>query len=193
MGFEDYRRITIKEMGIWGRIVWTGQAETFDVSQTEDVDILQLRIRSSMITKWVMNSLTPTGWRKLNLKSKHFTYHFGDGKDSALDGPTMLLVLLKAANPSTRVGLSAFKSKLSRASVTNYDDDVTKLIDVMEANYQEILTNHGTHDDYAMNLFDALMDHQDSEFRSHILTKKNEWEAGEEIDSEGLIDHAILK
>ena len=84
-----------------------------------------------------MNSLTPTGWRKISLKSQHFTYHFGDGKDPALDGPTMLLVLLKAANPSTRVGLSSLKRKLSRASVTTYDDDFTKLIDAMEVNYQD--------------------------------------------------------
>ena len=62
---EDYRKITIKEMEIWVRTVWTGQAETMLVSVTNDVDIIQLKILSSMISKWVINSLTPMGWRKL--------------------------------------------------------------------------------------------------------------------------------
>ena len=67
------------------------------------------------------------------------------------------------------------------------------MLDDMETNYQHIIRQKHTHDDYVMHLFTAMLTSKNEEFNQMIQRSKDEWELGKDVTSDALIKTAVVK
>ena len=184
--------ITIEQVVRSAQLTWSDGAATGTVVITTDAAIMQKRIRSSMIGKWIRNLLTKQGKRKLMLKKKKFQYKNADGSTED-DGPTMFKLIYDMVKPATRAGLSSLKLKMTKFKLSDYGEDITEMLTAMEDTYDEILTLGGEHDDYILNLFESLKTSSNKVFSDFIGRKEDDYQAGEDITPELLSDMATVK
>ena len=53
------------------------------------------------------------------------------------------------------------------------------MLDAMENAYDIIISNQGSHDDYMMHIFSALLSSKNTVFKDYIQVFKNQWEDDE--------------
>ena len=155
---------------IWGN---TNGDHVIDTTEA-DPQVLQQRVRSSMISAWLKNSLTTSAKQKLALKSelyRHYNPIDGSYED---DGATMIAIIFDTANPSTTVGVSNLKSKLMQVNLSDYNQNVKNMLDEMELTYNEIIRKGGTHDNFILNLFNAIETSDNENFLKFVGNKRDD-------------------
>ena len=61
------------------------------------------------------------------------------------------------------------------------------MLDHMSDTYTEILKSGGSHEDYIMDLYSALLSTKNEVFKSFIQRSKDDWETGSNVSAEELI------
>ena len=120
-----------------------------------------------MIAKRIVGYLKAVDYEFLKNKAKQFTWS-GHG-DKEIDGPTILWILLQICNPSTLVGVAELKDDLRKATSAKFQNNVKILNDYMSSKFCNITEKGQTHEDYILDLFNALATVPNSEFCSSYL------------------------
>ena len=89
-------------------------------------------------------------------KKKFFRWTDADG-DTHDDGPTLLKLIFLEVNPATKVYLQTQKDIITSAIFGGYGNNVSAMLNAMENAYDTIISNQGSHDDYIMHIFSALL------------------------------------
>ena len=188
---------------IWGdrtATYATALPATFTVQHLTNIDndadeksTFHSRVRAEMIAKRIENSVTTASWKTLMLKKADFTWTNLTTGEIHLDGGTMLFILLSKINPSTRVGVSGLKLLISSATLAAFNHNVISLLNDMATNYARIVELGGSHEDYLLHIFAALLTTTNEIFRQFIQAEKNKWELGEAYLADTLIDKATTK
>ena len=100
-----------------------------------------------MIAKAIEGPLFKTSIKKLSLCPG--LYYWTDaGGIIRIDGPTMVYLIFKIINPSTRMGVSNLKYEIGKATLAKFGNIINYLLDDMDSN-DSIITEKGEcHDDY---------------------------------------------
>ena len=158
-----------------------------------DRPVFYTRIKATMIASRILKSITEASKKALMNKKKEFLWTDpATGKES-LDGPTMLSIILHEINPDTRVGVYDLKKDIMDARLSKFNNNVKEMLDHMDGQYQNIIQQGHSHEDYVMNLFDALLSSKNEEFRQAIRMEKTEWEKGNDVSADSLIFIATAK
>ena len=77
------------------------------------------------------------------LKKSLFRHRYRDDQGGSYedDGPTMLRIIFDKCNPTTKAGVNTLKSKLTKFTLKDYDDNVPEMLDSMQMIHNEI--DHG--------------------------------------------------
>jgi hypothetical protein len=162
------------------------------VNNEQDRPIFYSRVRANMIGMRIFNSLSDESKKSIRSKSALWSWTSEDG-EQFYDGVTMLQILVTKVKPSTRVGLTDLKDKIRSAKLVNFSENVADMLDNMGDNYLEILKSSGSHEDYLMDLFTALLSTKNDVFKSFIQRQKDDWETGKDLDADELIAAATEK
>jgi len=100
----------------------------------ENLKIYYRWVLYRIIAKRIESSLSPSSWKVLFGKRKHFTWIGVDGV-SSFDGPRMLKLIIMTINPSTRVGILDLKSDIQNACLWQFQWNVTDTCDKMMGCY----------------------------------------------------------
>ena len=147
------------------------------------------RVRSRMIAKRIVGHLKTADFENLKNHCEKYTWSNEDKEE--MDGPTMLWLLLQACNPSTRVGVSELKTDLRNATSAKFQHDVKKLTDFMSSKYREIEEKGQEHQDYQLDLFNALQTVPNPDFAAFIRDERQAWEIGGEKRPNQIIAEAL--
>jgi hypothetical protein len=143
-----------------------------------------------MIGLSIFNSLDEASQKSILTKSNIWLWTDQDGK-LCYDGVSMLQILISKVKPTTRVGVSDLKICLRNVKLSQFNHDVSKMCEHMDGLYQEILRNKGSHEDYLMDVFNALLTTKNSIFRSSVQDEKTKWEKGGDVDVDVLIRTSV--
>ena len=147
------------------------------------------RVRSRMIAKRIIVHLKTVDLEILKNQAAKYTWSNAD-KDE-LDGPTMLWLLLQTCNPSTRIGVSELKTDLRNATSAKFQHDVKRLTDYLSSKYREIEEKYQEHQDYHLDLFNALQTVPNPNFAVFIRDKRQAREVGGEKQPNQIIAKAL--
>ena len=128
-----------------------------------------------MVAKSILGALKPSAVNTIMLKKQYFRWTDSSG-DTHDDCPNLLKLFFLEVNPSTKISLQHHKYIISSASLGGYGNNVNNMLNGVEHAYDTIISNKGTHDDYAMHIFKSLMLTKNSIFRDYIQDFKNRWE-----------------
>jgi hypothetical protein len=145
-----------------------------------------------MIGMRIFNSLSEESKKSIRSKSELWKWTSTDGEEF-YDGVTMLQILVTKVKPSTRVGLTDLKDKIRSAKLANFSENVADMLDHMNDIYLEILKSSGSHEDFLMDIFNALLTSKNEVFKSFIQRSKDDWETGSNIEPDELIATATEK
>ena len=147
------------------------------------------RVKSRMIAKRILGHMKPADYKILKNKEEKYKWS-GNGKVE-YDGPTILWLLLQSCNPSTRVGVSELKTDLREATSAKFKHNVKDLTDYMSSKYREIREKGQQHQDYLLDLFNALKTVPNSDFSAFVRDERQSWEIGGTKDADQLITEAL--
>jgi hypothetical protein len=162
------------------------------VNTETDRPIFYARVRANMIGMRIFNSLNDESKKSIRSKSALWSWTSVDG-EQFYDGVTMLQILVTKVKPSTRVGLTDLKDKIRSAKLSNFSENVADMLDNMGDNYIEILKSSGSHEDYLMDLFNALLSTKNDVFKAFIQRQKDDWETGTDLEPDELVAIATEK
>ena len=109
-----------------------------------------------------------------------------------LDSPTMIQIIIQGIDPTNYVGVSESKKNTQNSKLSmigNRKDTIAG----MDANYQVILAYNHTNDDYTTHLFDAILTSNNEVFWYIVQRKEKNWEFGEDVNPNKLIDESVAK
>ena len=155
----------------------------------DHVDTFYCRVHSRMIVKRIIGYLKTVDYEVLKNKAKLFTWK-GHG-DEEVDGPTILWILLQICNPSTMVGVVELKDDLRKAMSLKFQHNVKQLTDYMSSKFRNIQEKGQTHEDYILDLFNALAKVPNSDFAVHVCDERRTWELGADKSSEEFIAKVV--
>ena len=147
------------------------------------------RVKSRMIAKRIVGHLKTADYEILKNQSEQYTW--ANDEKEEMDGPTILWLLLQACNPSTRVGVSELKTDIRNANSAKFEHDVKKLTDYLSSKNREIEEKGQTHQDYHLDLFNALQTVPNPDFSSFIRDERQAWEIGGEKTPNQLVAEAL--
>ena len=153
----------------------------------------QRRIRSTMMAKWIRNSLTKDDQKILDLKKRVFQYKHDVKKTIEEDGPLMLKLIYDRINPSTRVGVRNLISALFRFNLGSYDQNVPKMADAFKRTYNQIVAKGDETVKPEGPFFDALLTCANNDFTTGIKAELTKWESGSNMSFDTIKDDAITK
>jgi hypothetical protein len=162
------------------------------INNEDDRKIFYNRVRANMIGMRIFNSLSEESKKSLRSKSELWKWTSADGEEF-YDGVTMLQILVTKVKPSTRVGLTDLKDKIRSAKLANFSENVADMLDHMNDIYLEILKSSGSHEDFLMDIFTALLTSKNEVFKAFIQRSKDDWETGTDIEPDQLIATATEK
>ena len=123
-----------------------------------------------MIAKKIIGYLKTADYEVLKNKTTQFTWIGQDEEE--LDGPIILWLLLQTCNLSTREEISELEDELRKATSSKYRHNVKSLTDYMSSKYRNICEKGQTHEDYVLDLFNALATVPNSDFSAHIRDER---------------------
>ena len=109
------------------------------------------------------------------------------------DGPTLLKLIFLEVNPATKVSLQTHKDIITSAKLGGYGNNVSTMLNAMENAYDTIISNQGSHDDYVMHIFKALLTSKNDIFKNYIQVYKDQWEDDQPIQANDIIAKAKSK
>ena len=136
----EYNKLTEDDVIAHARTIW-GSGTTYEIlaaTSTLTEDIVQKRIRSSLISKWLINSMTEDAIDDIMLDKEKFQFKRASTGQIENDGPIMLKLVLTKINPSTRVGVSNSIAKLTRMNLADYKEDVVAMVNAFQTTYNKI-------------------------------------------------------
>ena len=92
---------------------------------------------------------------------------------TTMDGPTMLQILVQSINPTTRVDVSNYKLAIQNSKILDHAGNMKEMLEDMDTNFQHIIRQKHTHDDYGMHLFTSMLTSKNEEFNSMIQRLKD--------------------
>jgi hypothetical protein len=127
------------------------------------------RVNAAVVAQCLSNTLTPTALKNLDLKKHLFTFQDAEG-NLKQDGPTMLLLLLLKADPSTNVGIENHRKAIENAKLQKHDNNVSELISHLQTNFNHIISNGGSYeqDTYRRHVITALLSGPNASFNDFI-------------------------
>ena len=163
-----------------------------DPAHTHHEEQFYRRVRSKMIWKRVVGSISQASKNALMAKKDYFRWQTTTGSFE-YDGPTALFLLLEAVNPNTRVGVATLKKKLRDMRLGGYNHNVRELLTAIQTTYTEIEELGFKHDDIVMDMFTALLSTKNQVFKDFIQRKKDSWETGTDFSMHELAEDALNK
>ena len=157
-----------------------------------DLKLFYERTRRTMIAKAILGMLKPSAKVTIMLKKDIFRWTDTDG-DTHDDGPTLLKLIFLEVNPATKVSLQTHKNTITAARLGGYGNNVSTMLNAMECAYDIIISNSGSHDDYIMHIFQAILSSKNQTFKNYMQTYKDKWEEDEPITANEIIAKAKSK
>jgi len=200
---KDHKIITEEHMKRQAFKTWGNHAAVFATVVPEEYVLEQLdptneaahrpvffrRVRSRMIAKRIVGHLKTADLEILKNQASQYTWANADKEE--MDGPTMLWLLLQSCNPSTRVGISELKTDLRNATSSKFQHNVKKLTDYLSSKYREIEERGQEHQDYHLDLFNALQTVPNPDFAAKIRDERQAWEIGGDKPANQVIAEAL--
>lgn len=134
------------------------------------------RVHSNVAVELIKNCLTPMGYEDLMLQKEKFTFK-GRGIIE-LDGPTMLYLLYEKIDPSTTVGLDSVLEAIEDAKLSNYSNDVDKMLTEMESNYKILKENGQAPRNIIKLLFKALKSGSNAVYNDFVQRIEDDVDSG---------------
>ena len=144
-------------------------------TQVNDRPLLFARVCIKMIAKGIQAHISKASFQYLLLEKKHFEWA-GANEDQKWDGLVTLWLIWKKINPTTQVGISNLKDAIEQATLQKSSNNVFKMLNRMQQNFEDIKDRGSTHDDYLCHIFRALMTSTNMLFRDFIQQEKDKWE-----------------
>jgi hypothetical protein len=202
---RDFRHLTVNKVRLSMNNIFHSRTTTtlpvgrnpvmFSIDPANNDDdkvIFYKRVRANLIGLRIIGSLTATSLASLKLKESIYLW-ISDTGEEFYDGPTMLQICVEKVNPNTRVGVAHLKENLRNSKLANYDNNVRDMTDKMSSIHDEIVQRGFTHDDFILDLYQALLSGKNEIFTSYIQRKRDDWDAGDDISADNLIKDAITK
>ena len=165
-------------------------------NNADDKKTFYKRVHSNVVATIIKNGLTVTGWEDLMLQKDLFMFTNADG-DVEYDGGTMLSIIYSQIQPSTTVGLDSLLGDIENAKLKDYQNDVDKMLKMVEANYKILKLNGEAPKKYLKLILEALATGPNAKFNGFIERINDDVESGigvnKDITAEDLIIAARLK
>ena len=104
----------------------------------------------------MINALLDKGLDWLELKRELFSYYQPEQKIFITDGSTMICIVLEMIKPDARVNIRDMKDKLCSIEISTFNGDVEDMLTEMEDLNSQILAEGEDHQDFNLNLLNAL-------------------------------------
>ena len=85
------------------------------------------------------------------------------------------------------------KDEIEKSTLTNFGNNVKKLLDDMSSNCFIIIDGVECHEDYVRYIFRALLSGPNSTFNNFIWSTKDDWDTGREVTAGELIQNDTEK
>ncbi len=105
-------------------------------------------------------------------------FSFANGDDVELDGPTMLYLIFTKIDPSTSVGLDSIVEDLENAKLGDHQNDVDKMLTVMESNIKILKDNDAAPRNIRKLLINALKTGPNHDFNRFIERIEDDVDSG---------------
>ena len=195
----EHKMITLEQIKRQAHVTWANHnlANADPVPNEQVVTVLDpvhdpthrdpfyRRVKSRIIAKRILGRLKAADYKILKNKESKYKWS-GHGKVE-YDGPTILRLLLQSCNPSTRVGVLELKTDLREADSAKFKHNVKDLTDYMSSKYREIQEKGQQHQDYLLDLFNALKTVPNSDFAAFVRDERQAWEIRGTKDADQLI------
>jgi len=135
------------------------------------------RVRSKMISKAIEAHIAKKSFKALLLEKADFCWKDPNGTLNH-DGPTMLWKVLRSCHPDTVVGFEDNKNIIEQATLAKYNNNVIDMLTDMQENFDYIIANRGSHDDFLRHIYKALLSGQNAVFNAFIQREKDKWHIG---------------
>ena len=190
----QYDKLTLEDVLVHAKGIW-GSGSDYDIpdaSSSLTEDIIQKQIRSSIIAKWLTNSMTPEAFKDVMLDKSKFQFRRLSNGQIENDGIIMLKLILTKINPSTRVGVRNLINKLTKMDLADYKEDVVAMVNAFQSTYNKIKAK----DDKGYSspesaLFDALLTTKNKDFEESINSIVREWEKGTDFTYEQIKEQSL--
>ena len=156
----QYDKLTFQDVISHSKIIWGSGSSYYipDASLSLTQETIQNCIHSSIISKWITNSMTLEAFKDIMIDKSTFQFRSLSNGQIKNDGPIMLKLILTEINPSTRVGVKNLINKLTKMNLSDYKKDVDAMVNSFQSTYNEIKSK----DDKGFSnpesaLFDALL------------------------------------
>ena len=202
---EDFKDISVEKVRLRMNSIFYSRTDTtlptlrslkmFDIDPANndgDKPIFYARVRANIIGLRILASLTKASVSALKLKQGLYLWKSTSG-ETYYDGPTMLQLCIEKVNPNTRVGVAHLKESLRNAKLSVFGHNVSEMTDKMTSLNDEIIQRGFSHDDYVLDLYQALLSGKNDVFTSYIQRKRDDWDTGVDTDPDDLISDAVTK
>ena len=126
-----------------------------------------------MIATRLLGIFTRESLKKITTKSHEYNWTDTDGQVHQ-DGPTILFLIMQIINPTTVVGVSGLKMSIQNSSLNKHNHNVLDMFTKMEEDYQSIIGQDATHDDYLLHLFNALETSKNTKFLTWVSNQRTD-------------------
>ena len=116
----------------------------------------------------VENLLTTAFYEELMLSKDEFTFLNPTTKEVELDGAAMMYLIFAKVDPDTIVGLDAVEDSLKAIKLSNFGNNVGKLLTAMEAKYKILKDNRRPPQNYSKILLEALISGQNADYNVFV-------------------------
>ena len=190
----QYNKLTVQDVIAHSKVIW-GSGTSYNIPDSTTSltqEQVQRRIRSSIISKWLTNSMKPEALKDIMLDKEMFQFRRASNGQIENDGPTMLKLILTKINPSTRVGVRNLVNKLTKMDLADYKEDVVAMVDSFQSTLNEIKKK----DDKGFSnpesaIFDALLTTKNKDFEDSINSIVREWEKGTDFTYEEIKEQSL--
>ena len=133
------------------------------------------------------------GLDRLELKQELFSYYHPEEKIFVTNRPTMICIALEMINPDTRVNSCNMKDKLCTINILQFNEDIEDILTKMEELNSLILAEGEEHQNFNLDLLNALKTVQDSAFINTIDKLQVTYNGGETVTPTHIIKKANRK
>ncbi len=191
---DDYHTLTLKQVQSWAACNWGANDDPRIDNPTLEIKELDLtaadasgkraslkqqyRIRSELLYAILNNCIEENDLDLIANESDDYTFEDPLTGDQKRNGVILLYKFLQDVKPSTVIDVQDLESKLSKATLQKYDNDVPKLTREMETIWKEIKRlKPGTYSEsrFLTQLFRALETTTNESFERTVETLKDMW------------------
>ncbi len=147
-------------------------------SNDPDKEVFYARVNSPIVATSIKNCLTVAGWDDLMQRKEEFSFLDSNTGELHCDGPVMLKIILEKIDPDTLVGMETLRIKLEMSKLSDFENDVDKLLTFMEGIHKTLCENGHDPESYRRYVINALLSGSNSVFNSYIQRINDDVQAG---------------